>query len=61
MGSTIIKSGIILGLYFIIIGIICPFLVSARDTVLVISGFVLILLTAASVPTVVSFLFKKGV
>jgi hypothetical protein len=58
MGRAIIKSGFILILYFLIIGIVCPYLVSARDNILVISGFVLIVLTAATVPSVVQHLFK---
>ena len=58
MGRAIIKSGFILILYFLIIGIVCPYLVSARDNIEVISGFVLILLTAATVPSVVKYIFR---
>ena len=58
MGKTMIKAGFVLLIYFFVIGIVCPYLVSAKDTVLVISGFVLIVLTAATVPSVVQYLFK---
>jgi hypothetical protein len=58
MGKTIIKAGFVLILYFLIIGIVCPYLVSARDDLEVISGFVLIILTAATVPSVVKFIFR---
>lgn len=58
MGKTIIKAGFVLILYFLIIGVICPYLVSARDDLEVISGFILIILTAATVPSVVKFIFR---
>ena len=58
MGKTIVKAGFALIIYFIIIGIVCPYLVSARDNIFVISGFVLIVLNAAKFPSVLQHLFK---
>lgn len=58
MGRAIIEAGFVLILYFLIIGIVCPYLVSARDDIEVISGFVLIVLTAATVPSVVKYIFR---
>jgi len=58
VGKTILKAGVALIIYFFIIGIVCPYLVSAKDPVFVISGIILVLLTSATVPSVGRHFFK---
>lgn len=59
MGKRIFTIGFVASIYFIIIGVVCPFLVSSRDYVLLVSGFLLILVTAATVPFVFTLLFNR--
>ena len=59
MGKRIFIIGFVASIYFIIIGVVCPFLVSSRDYVLLVSGFLLILVTAATVPFVFTLLFNR--
>lgn len=58
MGFRIFKLGLICILYFVVIGIVCPFLVSQPDTIFLWSGIVLLLLCAASIPFVSSYVGK---
>lgn len=58
MGFRIFKLGLIGILYFVAIGIVCPFLVSQPDTIFLWSGIVLLLICIATIPFVGSYIGK---